>query len=119
MKKCTKCILPETYPEITFDEEGICNYCKEYKSINYKGEKLFVELLDKHINKGRKYDCQVPISGGRDSTYVLYKMKEKYKMNVLAFNYDNGFVSQQARENIELLLSKMLNECQLKHKILF
>ena len=57
-------------------------------------------LLEKYRGAG-KWDCLIPASGGRDSTFVLYQLVRKYDMNVLAYNYDNGFVEKQARVNLE------------------
>jgi tRNA(Ile)-lysidine synthase TilS/MesJ len=72
-----------------------------YEPIKYKGEYALRTLLDAYRNKGKKYDCIVPVSGGRDSAYVLYNMVEVYKMRTLAYNYDNGFASEQAKENLK------------------
>lgn len=105
--RCKRCILPSNYPQITFNNEGICNYCLDYKSTKYLGEQAFEKLLDPIKSKGNRYDCLVPISGGRDSAFVLYQMKNKFKMNVLAYNYDNGFVSSVAKENIKQITDKL------------
>jgi hypothetical protein len=104
---CKKCILPSNYPGITFNEKGVCNYCLDYKASEYLGEQAFVKLLDSIKSKGNQYDCLIPISGGRDSTFVLYQMKNKFNLNVLAYNYDNGFVSSVARENIQRAKEKL------------
>jgi N-acetyl sugar amidotransferase len=108
MTLCTKCILPDTYPKIRFDENGECNVCKlfdkHYKNINYEERQKELEtILEKAKSKKREYDCMVPISGGRDSSMVLYLAAKKFNMKVLAFNYDNGFFSKQAKENMEVL----------------
>ena len=100
MKRCTKCILPEGYPNITFDEKGECNYCKSHQKTNYLGESKLKEKLAKYKKSGGKYDCLVPVSGGKDSTYVLYQMSTVYKMRVLAFNYDNCLTHPQAQRNV-------------------
>lgn len=108
MKRCSKCILPENYPNISFNEEGVCNLCVNFENKWSKHKKEnFATLQSKleHIfrwakKKNRKYDCLVPISGGKDSAYVLYLCKFKYKLKVLAYHFDNGFVSPQAKENI-------------------
>jgi len=101
LKRCRKCILPTNYPEITFNEKGICNYCLDYNIQKYLGEQAFVKLINSIKDQGNQYDCLVPISGGRDSAFVLYQMKIKFKLNVLAYNYDNGFVSSVAKENVK------------------
>ena len=104
---CNRCILPANYPEILFNEEGICNYCQQYEAQEYLGESAFKTLLNSIRDKGRRYDCLVTLSGGRDSTFVLYQMKNRFKMNVLAYNYDNGFVSSIAKENINRTVEKL------------
>jgi hypothetical protein len=70
MKRCSKCLLPETYPNIRYNGVGVCNYCLSYAPIEYKGEPKLEELLDtsRTRTKGEKYDCVVAVSGGRDST---------------------------------------------------
>ena len=103
MKRCSRCLLPETYPNIRYSGDGVCNYCLSYTPIEYKGETKLEELLDTHRNrnKGGEYDCVVAVSGGRDSTFTLYELVEAYDMRVLAYNYDNGFVSEQAKLNLK------------------
>lgn len=103
--RCTRCILPENFPNIKFNEEGICNYCLNYEPIKYRGESALRNLLNSYRNKGRKYDCIVGVSGGRDSSLMLYEIKEKYKMRVLAYNYDAGFTSGQAKENLKNMIN--------------
>jgi hypothetical protein len=99
-ERCSKCVLPDTYPGIYFDDQGVCNYCHTYEPIRYKGDDVLRTLLEKYRGVG-KWDCLVPVSGGRDSTFVLYQLMRKYDMKVLAYNYDNGFVEKQARVNLE------------------
>lgn len=108
MTVCTKCILPDTYPGIKFDEEGICNICtyfeRKYKNIDYKKrQQELYEIIEKAKKKKREYDCMVPVSGGRDSSMVLYLAAKEFKLKTLAFNYDNGFFSEQAKKNMEVL----------------
>jgi N-acetyl sugar amidotransferase len=107
-KICTRCILDNTVPEITYDEKGICNYCKindeimrEYPA-GEEGDKLLHEMvlkIKKH-GKGKKYDCIIGVSGGTDSTYTLYLMK-KMGLRPLAVHFDNGWNSEIAVENIK------------------
>src|SRR4030042_131921 len=96
-RRCTRCLLPETFPDITFDEDGVCNYCVEYLEKGKKTprwqtlrEKRVERLIEKSRNKG-DYDCLVSYSGGKDSTYLLYVLKEKYGLNVLAYTCNTGF----------------------------
>ena len=99
LKKCTKCILPETFPGISFDKDGICNYCKNYQKQKTKGETTLKEFIDKYRSKSDQPDCIVGFSGGRDSSYGLYYIKNVLKMNPLAFTYDWGMVTDLVRRN--------------------
>lgn len=102
-------------PDIIFDENGICNYYYEYqkkaKQRLYNTEKdsnKLVELVNK-IKKegtGKEYDCLIGISGGVDSTYVAYKVKE-LGLRPLAIHFDNGWNSELAIKNIENTLKKL------------
>jgi len=108
MERCTRCILPVTLPGVSVDQEGMCNYCHDHiasPKVEEKGHtrydrKRLEKILNRNKGKGR-YDCLVPLSGGKDSTYVLYLTAKVYGMRVLAYNFDNGFRSKQAVENIE------------------
>ena len=84
MKRCSKCVLPETTPNISFDKEDICNYCHSYEKFRYEGETKLLELLNSQKRAGSKYDCILGISGGRDSSYALLKLVRDYRMKVLA-----------------------------------
>ena len=111
--RCSRCILPETIPHISFDKNGVCNYCREYDEnknkidINYslKGEKFrgFVdEAARKRVQNGSKYDALVPVSGGRDSSYVAWELSKKLK--ILCVHYDNPFSSSQTKVNVDHLM---------------
>jgi len=114
---CTKCIMSTNDdPYILFNGEGVCNYCNSYldfiKSDSYKQthqQNEILRILDKIKieNKDNKYDCIVGISGGTDSAYLVYKMVE-LGLRPLAIHYDNGWNSEAATKNIEMLL-KALN----------
>lgn len=69
--------------------------------MHYKGETVLRKLLEKYRGKGDSYDCIVPISGGKDSTYVLYSAVREFGMRALALNYDGGFATDQAKRNLE------------------
>lgn len=102
MKKvmsCSKCIFPSSFPNIEFDENGLCNYCRNHKAITFKSEEKLKEILDS--KKGVKYDVVVPLSGGKDSTYILYYAVKMFKLRVIAVNYDSGFQIPIAMENAE------------------
>ena len=101
MKRCTRCILPETFPGIKFDNQGRCNYCRDYNPVQVLGEKELIKTLSRYQNKGEEYDMVVPISGGRDSAFVLHQMVTKYKMHVLALTVDSGAILPEGYRNIK------------------
>ena len=106
LKRCSCCILPETFPSITFNSEGICHYCTSFKINTLIGlEKLFT--LSKNFHTPNREDCLVPLSGGRDSCYGLHFVKEELGLNPVAFTYDWGFVTDQARRNISRICGKL------------
>jgi hypothetical protein len=101
VSRCARCVLPENYPKIRFDQRGVCNYCLSYKPIQYKGESALKALLDTYRGRGKQYDCIVAVSGGKDSCFVLYEAAKKYNMRTLAMNYESGFSSARAKQNIK------------------
>ena len=108
LKRCTKCILPETMPYIRFDEYGVCNYCKNHKKRNKPKplEELF-KLVEPYRKSGKKLDCIVPFSGGRDSSYGLHLIVNELKMKPLTYTYDWGMVTDLGRRNISKMCSEM------------
>jgi len=100
MERCNKCILPESFPGIKFDEAGVCNYCLDYEPIRVFGDQELEKVLSQYRNKGEKYDCIAPISGGRDSAFVLHQIVNKYKMRTLALTVDSGFILPEGIRNI-------------------
>lgn len=112
MQRCTRCILAEDFPKIKFDVNGVCNYChawdRKWKNFDYEeSEKQLVELFNSAKSKKRKYDCLIPYSGGRDSSYVVYLCKNKYKLNPLVVTYNNLFMSDFAINNIHTMIQKL------------
>jgi len=71
-------------PFITFDEKGVCNYCHNYKNIDYQGKEALEEALAPYRSRNGRPDCIVALSGGRDSTYGLHYVKKVLKMNPTA-----------------------------------
>jgi len=91
--------MPSSYPGISFNHEGICNFCTGYKDREYLGKQELVELMNSADRKS-EYDCVVPLSGGKDSTYILYFAVKELKLNCIAVSYDSGFQTDIARENV-------------------
>jgi glutamine---fructose-6-phosphate transaminase (isomerizing) len=108
IKRCKRCILPETFPFISFDNEGVCNICRNYvpKNLTNSIDEL-LELVEPYKRKDHKPDCLVPFSGGRDSTYTLHIVKNILKMNPIAFTYDWGMVTDLGRRNIARVCGKL------------
>ena len=105
LKRCKKCILPQTMPFIYFDSQGICNYCKNY-SIRNKPKPIeeLLSLVEKYRRKGEE-DCIVPFSGGRDSCFSLHLIAKELKMKAIAYTYDWGMVTDLGRRNISRMCS--------------
>jgi N-acetyl sugar amidotransferase len=108
---CNRCIYDENVPGISFDSEGICNYCRNIEKMeeeypmDEKGHDILHKIIDKIKKEGKhkKYDCIVGVSGGCDSSYMLYKLKE-YGLRPLAVHFDNTWNSTIATENIKNVL---------------
>lgn len=101
MKECSVCLLNEKLNNVLIEKNGQCNYCNNYKPFEPFGEEALITELEKAKSKNAEYDALVPISGGKDSSYILYLATKIYKLNVLAFTYDNGFFSKLALDNIK------------------
>jgi len=107
VERCTVCILPRNYEAVTFDEEGICNLCRDRisspldEAAAAEQRTALEEIISAVRAEGRRYDCIVPLSGGQDSAYVAYLMQRRFGLRVLAVNFDNGYRSPLALENIE------------------
>ncbi|MFW6024722.1 MAG: N-acetyl sugar amidotransferase [Candidatus Woesearchaeota archaeon] len=108
IRYCTRCPQDTTIPGIEFDKKGVCNYCHLHDKMEQmfpsgkKGENILKKKFEKikKRNKKRKYDCIVGISGGRDSTYLLYKLVKDWKLNPLAVHFNDGFDNPVAGENM-------------------
>lgn len=106
---CSRGIWDETVPGIEFDKNGVSNYAKLFDKLceayprGEKGQIEFENILNniKASGKGKRYDCIIGVSGGTDSSYLLYLAKEKYGLRPLAVNLDNGWNSDIAVKNIK------------------
>ena len=97
IRRCTKCVLPETMPFIEFDENGVCNYCRGYRKVKYKGKDKLREWNKKYHRSGKK--AMVSFSGGRDSSYGLHYFVNELGITPMAYCYDWGMVTDLARRN--------------------
>jgi len=111
LRRCSRCLLPETFPFIAFDEEGVCNYCANYSPWRSKGVESLERLVAPMRKGGGEPDCLVPVSGGRDSSYALHFVKNVLGMNPVAYTYDWGMVTDLARRNI----SRMCGALGVEH----
>ena len=107
LRRCVKCILPETVPFIGFDDKGICNYCNSYRKMKLKDPGDLKKIVEKHKRSKDKPDCIVAFSGGRDSSYGLYYVKKILKMNPVAFTYDWGVVTDIGYRNQARVCKKL------------
>jgi hypothetical protein len=106
IKRCLNCVLPTSLPSVKLDKNGICNHCRAYeeKKDRYNTEdrkEEFVKIVQQAKASSIGYDCLITLSGGKDSTYALYLCDKVYNLKCLCVTFDNGFMSDRARENIK------------------
>ncbi|MFC0117869.1 N-acetyl sugar amidotransferase [Pseudoalteromonas xiamenensis] len=112
---CQRCIYDEKVPNIAFDNEGICNYCRQIEDLEQqfpndeRGELELQRLVDemKAAGKGKKYDALIGVSGGCDSSYLMHLMTQKYGLRLLAVHFDNTWNSTIATQNIHAVTDKL------------
>lgn len=107
LKRCSKCILPETMPFIKFDGQGVCNYCHSYKKIRLKNQDELLNKIDKNRRTDGKPDILMPFSGGRDSSYGLHYVKNILNLNPIAYSYDWGMLTDLGRRNQARMCGKL------------
>jgi tRNA(Ile)-lysidine synthase TilS/MesJ len=133
IRRCARCILPETFPSIKFDDEGVCNYCRSYKGQEKEADlkaqyrQKFETLLQQVTGPDSvalpsdssspapgtmppepyQYNVLMAYSGGKDSSYTLDIFKNKYKLSVLAVTFDHAFLSPYAIENIKTICESL------------
>lgn len=112
-KICSCCIMDTSDPNISFDELGRCDYCRNFETViapnwhvDQRGEAELMKMAEKikEDGKGREFDCIIGLSGGLDSSYVSYVAKEKMGLRPLLFHVDAGWNTDQAVGNIEKLV---------------
>lgn len=111
MNRCKKCIITDSFPNITI-ENGLCNYCriitKESATKRVaKGKDKLLNLLTSS-QATSPYHCAVPLSGGKDSSYILYYVVRELGLKPMAIFFDNGFATDMAKRNVDRMC-KTLN----------
>lgn len=107
MRYCKKCVMPDTRPGIKFNEEGVCSACQSFerrREIDWdKRYKELEALCDKYRGmNGSSFDCAIAVSGGKDSHYQVYLMKEVMKMNPILFSVEDNFkMTEAGKHNIK------------------
>lgn len=105
LRYCTRCIMPDTKPDLYLDEEGICNACRSYERrhrVDWNSRLLELsQILDRYRqSNGSNWDCIIPVSGGKDSTYQVVKMLQ-FGLNPLCVTATTCDISSIGRKNIE------------------
>ena len=111
---CTRCIYDNKVPGIQFDSQGVCSYCRQMEKMeeeypnDERGEKVIAQMVEdmKRAGKGKKYDCVVGVSGGCDSSWLLYQMVEM-GVRPLAVHFDNTWNTASATSNIHKITSEL------------
>lgn len=111
LRYCLRCCMPETNEGIKFDDFGICQACQSSEQKIHLDwtlrEKALRNVLDKHRSQdGSNYDCIVPISGGKDSTFQLHVLTQVYGLRPLAVTFSHNWYTKTGRANLELCLER-------------
>lgn len=111
---CTRCVLPGSFPRIHFDDKGVCSICREYdqwsekwSSTKCEQRKILQKLCKQAKGKHKEFDALVPLSGGKDSTYVLYIAQQELGLKCLTYTLDTGYLSEPAKNNIDKTCKKL------------
>ncbi|MGI9211531.1 MAG: hypothetical protein ACR2HF_03575, partial [Methylococcaceae bacterium] len=112
-KWCTNCLAMSTRQRIKFDERGWCNACcwmERKKNIDWISRKSqLLSLLDKHRRSDGRFDCLVPVSGGKDGSYVAYNLKHKYGMNPLCLTVTPPLPLELGEKNLRTFVENGYN----------
>lgn len=111
MRRCARCLLPETHETIVFGDDGVCNVCR---NADFKKEKVdwpakqreLISLIDSYRGK-YDYDCIIPFSGGKDSVWTLYYLVKVHGIRPLVVRFDHGFLRPGVQENTTRVLRKL------------
>ena len=111
--RCASCGIGDDTPGITLDDNGLCQLCRDFSAQSPRIERYFRQpdelrnaIAARAPMKRGEFDCMVLLSGGKDSTYALYQVA-LMGFRVYAFTLDNGYISDQARSNIERVVGDL------------
>ena len=111
IKNCANCLMPDTAETLTFNNKNVCSVCTQIESkesIDWKKRSKDLDLLiNKYKSKSNKYDCIVPFSGGKDSTFALWYLVSQKKLNPLVVRFDHSFLRSTVQKNTTKTLSKL------------
>lgn len=111
MKRCVRCGLPETYETIEFDNDGVCNICRQQQfkqgKIDWDSRKKMLDDLVAEYKGKYDYDCLVPFSGGKDSTFTLQYLVKEYGLKPLVVQFNHGFMRETLLENNQRTFKKL------------
>jgi N-acetyl sugar amidotransferase len=110
MKYCNKCVIPETAETQTFDNKGKCSVCKQIEvksNIDWDAKAIDLDNLIKEYKGKADYDCIIPFSGGKDSTFALWYLVKKKNIRPLVVRFDHNFLRKTLNENTEKTLNKL------------
>lgn len=117
LQRCSKCVLPQTHETILFNEKGVCNICENQafkkSSIDWDERKKELDVLVEAYRGKGDYDCIVPFSGGKDSTWTLYYLVKTYGLKPLVVRFDHGFLRPTVEENTKNVLREL--GCDFHH----
>lgn len=118
LKHCTRCVMPSTRPRITFNAEGVCNACQwaEEKKTAVDWEARWKELeviCDKYKSRTGNFDIVIPVSGGKDSCYVTYKMNHELGMHPLLVTVTPPLSIDIGNENLTRLINSGYDVIQI------
>jgi glucosamine--fructose-6-phosphate aminotransferase (isomerizing) len=107
LRRCSRCILPETMPFISFGADGVCNYCANYSSRNNPKPRAVLDALLSRYRISGDGRCIMPFSGGRDSSFALHLVTKEFDMRPVTMTYDWGMVTDLARRNINRMCGEL------------
>ncbi|MBF0267977.1 MAG: N-acetyl sugar amidotransferase [Alphaproteobacteria bacterium] len=104
LRLCTRCVMPETAESLTFDTQGVCSVCKQIEvkqtTVDWAARGAEFSMIVDKVRGRHDYDCIVPFSGGKDSTYTLWHLVKERGLKPLVVRFDHGFMRQNLQENV-------------------